>query len=90
VDIYLPTVLRYAARPDNGAESRLAFGRRPEQSLYDAANYVAAPDPLSWHRAPRDGFFLSYPFLDPDVVTAMSRLPVAGIVPAGLSEGRSP
>ncbi|MFF4401447.1 asparagine synthase-related protein [Streptomyces sp. NPDC001480] len=59
------------------AESRFAFGRRPEQSLYDAANYVAAPDPLSWHRSSRDGFFLSHPFLDLDVVTLMSRLPAA-------------
>ncbi|MFI6360811.1 asparagine synthase-related protein [Streptomyces sp. NPDC050743] len=59
------------------AESRFVFGRRPEQSLYDAANYVAAPDPLSWHRAGQDGFFLSHPFLDPEVVTTMSRLPTA-------------
>ncbi|MEU6556347.1 asparagine synthase-related protein [Streptomyces sp. NPDC046915] len=59
------------------AESRFAFGRRPEQSLYEAANYLAAPDPLSWHRAPRDGFFLSHPFLDPDVINTMSRLPAA-------------
>ncbi|MFI2645297.1 asparagine synthase-related protein [Streptomyces sp. NPDC018610] len=59
------------------AESRFAFGRRPEQSLYDAANYMAAPDLLSWHRAPRDGFFLSHPFLDPDVITTMSRVPFA-------------
>ncbi|MEU2711570.1 asparagine synthase-related protein [Streptomyces sp. NPDC007205] len=59
------------------AESRFVFGRRPEQSLYDAANYVAAPDPLSWHRARQDGFFLSHPFLDPEVVATMSRLPAA-------------
>ncbi|GAB1331444.1 hypothetical protein ACE1SV_57830 [Streptomyces sennicomposti] len=59
------------------AESRFLFGRRPEQALYDAANYVAAPDPLSWHRAGRDGFFLSHPFLDPDVVATMNRLPAA-------------
>ncbi|MER6009395.1 asparagine synthase-related protein [Streptomyces bluensis] len=59
------------------AESRFMYGRRPEQSLYDAANYVAAPDPLSWHRAGQDGFFLSHPFLDPEVVATMSRLPAA-------------
>ncbi|MFD3583641.1 asparagine synthase-related protein [Streptomyces sp. NPDC058683] len=59
------------------AESRFAFGHRPEQSLYDAANYVAAPDLLSWHRASRDGFFLSHPFLDPDVIATMSCLPAA-------------
>ncbi|MFI7103481.1 asparagine synthase-related protein [Streptomyces sp. NPDC050161] len=59
------------------AESRFVFGRKPEQSLYDAANYVAAPDLLSWQRAPRDGFFLSHPFLDPEVVATMSRLPAA-------------
>ncbi|MFG2352735.1 asparagine synthase-related protein [Streptomyces sp. NPDC048521] len=59
------------------AESRFVFGRRPERSLYDAANYVAAPDPLSWHRAEQDGFFLSHPFLDPEVVATMSRLPAA-------------
>ncbi|MFI9804570.1 asparagine synthase-related protein [Streptomyces sp. NPDC052301] len=59
------------------AESRFVFGRRPERSLYDAANYVAAPDPLSWHRAGQDGFFLSHPFLDPEVVDTMSRLPAA-------------
>ena len=35
------------------AESRFAFGSRPERSLYDAANYLAAPDPLSWQRAQR-------------------------------------
>ncbi|MER5719039.1 asparagine synthase-related protein [Streptomyces sp. NPDC002132] len=58
------------------AESRFLFGRRPEQSLYDAADYLAAPDPLSWHRAAQDGFFLSHPFLDPEVVVTMSRLPV--------------
>ena len=59
------------------AESRFVFGRKPEQALYDAANYVAAPDPLSWQRARRDGFFLSHPFLDPEVVATMSRLPAA-------------
>ncbi|GAA2310562.1 hypothetical protein Scani_32240 [Streptomyces caniferus] len=59
------------------AESRFVYGRKPEQSLYAAANYVAAPDPLSWQRARRDGFFLSHPFLDPEVVAMMSRLPAA-------------
>ncbi|WP_413253202.1 asparagine synthase-related protein [Streptomyces caniferus] len=59
------------------AESRFVYGRKPEQSLYAAANYVAAPDPLSWQRARRDGFFLSHPFLDPEVVALMSRLPAA-------------
>ncbi|MEU0253807.1 asparagine synthase-related protein [Streptomyces sp. NPDC006184] len=59
------------------AESRFVYGRRPEQSLYDAANYLTAPDPLSWHRAGQDGFFLSHPFLDPEVVATMSRLPAA-------------
>ncbi|MEU2588352.1 asparagine synthase-related protein [Streptomyces avermitilis] len=59
------------------AESRFVFGRRPEQSLYDAANYIAAPDALSWQRAGQDGFFLSHPFLDPEVVATMSRLPTA-------------
>ncbi|MEV8047472.1 asparagine synthase-related protein [Streptomyces griseoluteus] len=57
------------------AESRFVFGRRPEQSLYDAANYFAAPDPLSWRRARQDGFFLSHPFLDPEVVATMRSLP---------------
>ncbi|MFG2934357.1 asparagine synthase-related protein [Streptomyces sp. NPDC048282] len=65
------------------AESRFMFGRRPEQSLYDAANYVAAPDLLSWHRVREDGFFLSHPFLDREVVTTMSRLPVAATFRAG-------
>ncbi|WP_329180867.1 asparagine synthase-related protein [Streptomyces decoyicus] len=59
------------------AESRFMFGRKPEQSLYNAANYLAAPDLLSWQRARRDGFFLSHPFLDPEVVATMSRLPAA-------------
>lgn len=59
------------------AESRFVYGRKPEQSLYAAANYVAAPDLLSWQRARRDGFFLSHPFLDPEVVATMSRLPAA-------------
>ncbi|MFK0107190.1 asparagine synthase-related protein [Streptomyces sp. NPDC091217] len=53
------------------AESRFMFGSRPEQSLYDAANYLAAPDPLSWRYAPRHGFFLSHPFLDPEVIATM-------------------
>jgi asparagine synthase (glutamine-hydrolysing) len=57
------------------AESRFVYGRRPEQSFYDAANYIAAPDPLSWRRARQDGFFLSHPFLDPEVVATMRRLP---------------
>lgn len=56
-------------------ESRFVYGRRPEQSLYDAANYIAAPDPLSWRRARQDGFFLSHPFLDPQVIATMRRLP---------------
>ncbi|WP_336048475.1 asparagine synthase-related protein [Streptomyces sp. CA2R101] len=59
------------------AESRFMFGRKPERSLYEAANYVAAPDLLSWQRARRDGFFLSHPFLDPEVVATMRRLPAA-------------
>ncbi|MCX4580970.1 asparagine synthase-related protein [Streptomyces sp. NBC_01571] len=67
----------YGFREARIAESRFVFGRRPEQSLYDAANYLAAPDPLSWHRAGQDGFFLSHPFLDPEVVATMSRLPAA-------------
>ncbi|MEV6114033.1 asparagine synthase-related protein [Streptomyces sp. NPDC052109] len=57
------------------AESRFLFGRKPEQALYEAANYLAAPDILSWQRAPQDGFFLSHPFLDPGVVATMRRLP---------------
>ncbi len=57
-------------------ESRFVYGRKPEQSLYDAANYLAAPDPLSWHRARQDGFFLTHPFLDPEVVATMRHLPV--------------
>ncbi|MGW2826733.1 asparagine synthase-related protein [Streptomyces sp. NPDC001443] len=65
------------------AESRFVFGRRPEQSLYDAANYSAAPDPLSWLRARQDGFFLSHPFLDPEVVTTMRRLPAAATFSPG-------
>ncbi|MGW0411575.1 asparagine synthase-related protein [Streptomyces collinus] len=65
------------------AESRFVFGRRPEESLYDAANYLAAPDPLSWHRAERDGFFLSHPFLDPEVVATMSRLSAAAVLRPG-------
>ncbi|MFI1837371.1 asparagine synthase-related protein [Streptomyces olivaceoviridis] len=62
-------------RAAGAAESRFLFGREPEQSLYDAANYLAAPDPLSWRCAPRNGFFLSHPFLDPEVVATMRRLP---------------
>ncbi|WP_425247640.1 asparagine synthase-related protein [Streptomyces sp. NEAU-NA10] len=57
------------------AESRFVFGRAPEQSLYDAANYLAAPDPLSWRHARQNGFFLSHPFLDPEVIATMRRLP---------------
>jgi asparagine synthase (glutamine-hydrolysing) len=57
------------------AECRFVFGRKPEQSFYDAANYIAAPDPLSWCRAQQDGFFLSHPFLDPEVIATMRRLP---------------
>ncbi|MEU6572675.1 asparagine synthase-related protein [Streptomyces sp. NPDC046805] len=57
------------------AESRFVFGRKPEQSFYDAANYIAAPDPLSWRRAQQDGFFLSHPFLDAEVIATMRRLP---------------
>ncbi|CAM5546059.1 asparagine synthase-related protein [Streptomyces hirsutus] len=57
------------------AESRFVFGRKPEQSLYEAANYIAAPDPLSWRRARQDGFFLSHPFLDPEVIATMRCLP---------------
>jgi asparagine synthase (glutamine-hydrolysing) len=57
------------------AESRFLFGRQPEQALYEAANYLAAPDILSWQRAPQDGFFLSHPFLDPGVVATMRSLP---------------
>ncbi|MEV5959272.1 asparagine synthase-related protein [Streptomyces sp. NPDC051987] len=65
------------------AESRFVFGHRPEQSLYDAANYLAAPDPLSWRCAPRNGFFLSHPFLDPEVVATMRRVSAAAAFPAG-------
>ncbi|MER5757422.1 asparagine synthase-related protein [Streptomyces sp. NPDC002088] len=57
------------------AETRFVFGRAPEQSLYDAANYLAAPDLLSWHRAREDGYFLSHPFLDQEVIALMRRLP---------------
>ncbi|MFF7091823.1 asparagine synthase-related protein [Streptomyces rubradiris] len=63
-------------REAGSAEARFVYGRRPEESLYDAANYLAAPDPLSWRRARQDGFLLSHPFLDPEVVAAMRRLPV--------------
>ncbi|ROP56050.1 asparagine synthase (glutamine-hydrolysing) [Streptomyces sp. PanSC9] len=57
------------------AESRFVFGRAPERSLYDAANYLAAPDLLSWHRAREDGYFLSHPFLDQEVIALMRGLP---------------
>ncbi|MFE9222349.1 asparagine synthase-related protein [Streptomyces lavendulae] len=59
------------------AESRFVFGRRPEESFFDAANYLAAPDSVSWHRARQDGFFLSHPFLDREVTATMRSLPVA-------------
>ncbi|MFJ4520734.1 asparagine synthase-related protein [Streptomyces sp. NPDC088810] len=62
-------------RAAGAAESRFVFGRTPERSLYDAANYLAAPDPLSLRCAQRNGFFLSHPFLDPEVVATMRRLP---------------
>ncbi|QTE02304.1 asparagine synthase-related protein [Streptomyces cyanogenus] len=62
-------------RAAGAAESRFVFGRTPEQSLYDAANYLAAPDPLSWRCARQNGFFLSHPFLDPEVVATMRRAP---------------
>ncbi|MER6357942.1 asparagine synthase-related protein [Streptomyces sp. NPDC001634] len=68
------------------AESRFMFGRRPEQSLYDVANYVAAPDPLSWRRARQDGFFLSHPFLDPEVVATMRGLPAEATFHPGRSK----
>ncbi|WP_405756433.1 asparagine synthase-related protein [Streptomyces sp. NBC_00073] len=57
------------------AESRFVFGRRPEESVFEAANYLAAPDMLSWNRARQDGFFLSHPFLDREVIATMRRLP---------------
>ncbi|MEV6766902.1 asparagine synthase-related protein [Streptomyces sp. NPDC051105] len=57
------------------AESRFVFGSRPEESLYEAANYLAAPDPLSWRYAQQHGFFLSHPFLDPEVIATMRHLP---------------
>ncbi|MFD4510008.1 asparagine synthase-related protein [Streptomyces sp. NPDC058457] len=68
------------------AESRFVFGSRPEQSLYDAANYLAAPDPLSWRYAQQNGFFLSHPFLDPEVVATMRRLPAEVTMRAGRSK----
>ncbi|MGW1621968.1 asparagine synthase-related protein [Streptomyces sp. NPDC002172] len=68
------------------AESRFVFGSRPEQSLYDAANYLAAPDPLSWRYAQQNGFFLSHPFLDPEVIATMRRLPAEATTRAGRSK----
>ncbi|WP_406445095.1 asparagine synthase-related protein [Streptomyces sp. NBC_00631] len=65
------------------AESRFVFGSRPEQSLYDAANYLAAPDPLSWRHAQQNGFFLSHPFLDPEVVATMRRVSAEAAFRAG-------
>ncbi|MBW8797735.1 MAG: asparagine synthase [Streptomyces sp.] len=65
------------------AESRFVFGSRPEQSLYDAANYLAAPDPLSWRYAQQNGFFLSHPFLDPEVVATMRRVSAEAAFRAG-------
>ncbi|MFI6000578.1 asparagine synthase-related protein [Streptomyces sp. NPDC051366] len=62
-------------REASTAESRFVFGRRPEETFFEAANYLAAPDPLSWRRARQDGFFLSHPFLDREVIAAMRRLP---------------
>jgi asparagine synthase (glutamine-hydrolysing) len=66
---------KYGYRAASFAESRFVFGRKPEDSRYEAANYISAPDPLSWFRAPADGFFMSHPFLDPEVVATMRRLP---------------
>lgn len=68
------------------AESRFVFGSRPEQSLYDAANYLAAPDPLSWRYAQQNGFFLSHPFLDPEVIATMRHLPAEATMRAGRSK----
>nr|BFD86763.1 hypothetical protein StreXyl84_61640 [Streptomyces sp. Xyl84] len=65
------------------AESRFVYGRRPERSLYEAANYLAAPDLLSWQRAREDGFFLTHPFLDPEVVATMRRLPAEDVFDPG-------
>ncbi|MFE4968517.1 asparagine synthase-related protein [Streptomyces sp. NPDC056660] len=73
-------------RAASTAESRFAFGRRPEQSLYDAANYLAAPDPLSWRYAQRNGFFLSHPFLDQEVIATMRCLPAEATMRAGRSK----
>ncbi|MEV5666132.1 asparagine synthase-related protein [Streptomyces flaveolus] len=65
------------------AESRFVYGRRPERSLYEAANYLAAPDLLSWQRAGEDGFFLSHPFLDPEVIATMRCLPIEDLFDPG-------
>ncbi|MFJ6486818.1 asparagine synthase-related protein [Streptomyces sp. NPDC091682] len=76
-----PRWLRYGFARAHGyreasiAESRFVFGRRPEESFFEAANYLAAPDPLSWQRARQDGFFLSHPFLDREVIATMRRFP---------------
>ncbi|MFE6845676.1 asparagine synthase-related protein [Streptomyces sp. NPDC057686] len=76
-----PRWLRYGFARAHGyreasiAESRFVFGSRPEESFFEAANYLAAPDPLSWQRARQDGFFLSHPFLDREVIATMRRFP---------------
>ncbi|WP_327734089.1 asparagine synthase-related protein [Streptomyces nojiriensis] len=76
-----PRWLRYGFARAHGyreastAESRFVFGRRPEESFFEVANYLAAPDPLSWQRARQDGFFLSHPFLDREVIATMRRFP---------------
>ncbi|WP_440555936.1 asparagine synthase-related protein [Streptomyces sp. SCPE 10] len=84
-----PPWLRAAFAREHGyreasiTESRFVYGRRPEWSLYEAANYLAAPDLLSWQRAREDGFFLSHPFLDPEVIATMRGLPTEAVFDPG-------
>ena len=60
-------------------ESAAVYGRQPEATLYRAANFIAAPDPLSWARAARDGLLMSHPFLDRDLALTMRHLPAAAV-----------
>ncbi|MFJ9928075.1 asparagine synthase-related protein [Streptomyces misionensis] len=84
-----PPWLRAAFAREHGyreasvAESRFVYGRRPERSLFEAANYLAAPDLLSWQRAGEDGFFLSHPFLDPEVIATMRGFPSEAVFDPG-------
>lgn len=68
-------------------EARFRLGGDPWESMLASVTFIAAPDPLGWWHAERDGLVWGHPFLDREVGELMRRHPITAAEDHGVSKG---